>query len=223
MAQFGIRDAESGLSDVNEGVEPRIGVSSVHNGSIIASSLRNVELAPQLLEANERRGSYPRYSPPPEVAEMPANDYRDVLVTSPTQWDGIDDRPTEAVPGNSQHPPVINVGSGLDLDFSGRKDKEISEYASSLRSPASPSVDSPGRQPSPMPPIPGPKPAAYAPAPAVEADRADIWSLPSQRPDSRAGAGGGGMLKVANPTEDEEDWGQEAIMHMNLAGHRNVS
>lgn len=230
MAQFGIRDAESGLSDVNEGVEPRMGVSSVRNGSVIASSLRNVELAPQLLEqneANERRESYTRYSPPPGVAEMPANDYRDMLVTSPTQWDDgtirSDNTPTEARPGNSKYPPVTSVGSGLDLDFLGRKDKEISEYASSLRSPTLPSVDSLGRQPSPMPPAPGPKPAAYAPVPAVEADRADIWSLPSQRPDSRAGAGGGGMLKVANPTEDEEDWGHEAIMHMNLAGHRNVS
>merc|ERR1712093_822384 len=40
MAQFGIRDADSGLSDVTETIEPRSGVGSVRNGSVIASSLR---------------------------------------------------------------------------------------------------------------------------------------------------------------------------------------
>ena len=47
----------------------------------------------------------------------------------------------------------------------------------------------------------------------------DLRSLPSQQ---RASGGGGGGLRVANASTDEDDdaadWPQEAIMHMNLAG-----
>lgn len=203
MAQFGIRDADAALSDVNEGVEPRTGVSSVRNGSVMASSLRHVESAPHLLEQNEadaRYESYARYSPPPGVVEMPGDEYNDVRVTPTSERNdgtiGSDDTPTE---GRSEHAMYGYAQS----------DTPIFD-------------DRPDRQPLPMPPVPGQKSSAYPLPLPVAGEREDIWSLPSQRPASNSG-GGNGMLKVANPTEDEDDWGHEAIMHMNLAGHRNFN
>jgi len=38
----------------------------------------------------------------------------------------------------------------------------------------------------------------------------DLWTMPSQRQ--------GGLRAVNRSEADEEEWPQEAIMHMNLAG-----
>jgi hypothetical protein len=48
----------------------------------------------------------------------------------------------------------------------------------------------------------------------------DRWSLPSQHHGAGGRAGGGGGLRVANrdSTNSNEEWAQEAIMHMNFAG-----
>lgn len=199
MAQFGIRDADAALENANEGAEPRIDGSSVRNSSIIASSLRNVETAPQLTEGNEadaRRQSYTTYSPPPGVVEMPVSEYRDIPIASAAPSENT---PTEARPGV----------------------QELEAPSSSTAEYDEPRFGGPERHASPMPPQPGPKPPSYPPpqVPSLGERKRDTWTLPSQRPISHAGPGNDGILKVANPTT-EEDWGQEAIMHMNLAGQR---
>lgn len=205
MAQFGIRDAEGGLAEVRETTEPQTRMSSVRNGSVIASSLRNVELVSDQA-SRDVHDSYIRYSPPPGVVEMPASDYRDILVESTKQEDDAtvrsDDTPTEARPG---HATIPGTTEGLNME---RTSGETGEYAHEL------GTDHPGQQLPLLPPMPGPKPAPY---------NADLWSLPSQRAQSNSGQSFGGGLKIANPTDEDDDWGQEAIMHMNLAGHRNFT
>ncbi|KFY84271.1 hypothetical protein V500_09440 [Pseudogymnoascus sp. VKM F-4518 (FW-2643)] len=213
MAQFGIRDADAALADVNEGAEPRIDASSVRNSSIIASSLRNVETAPQLTEGSEadaRRQSYTTYSPPPGVVEMPVSEYRDIPIASAGPSENT---PTEARPDSS-------ISRNRDLNASNIQ--ELEAPSSSTAGYDERRFGGPERHPSPMPPQPGPKPPAYPPPPlpGLGERKRDTWTLPSQRPVSHAGSGNDGILKVANPTT-EEDWGQEAIMHMNLAGHRD--
>lgn len=212
MAQFGIRDADAALADVNEGAEPRIDASSVRNSSIIASSLRNVETAPQLTEGSEadaRRQSYTTYSPPPGVVEMPVSEYRDIPIASAGPSENT---PTEARPDSS-------ISRNRDLNTSNIQELEA---PSSTAGYDERRFGGPERHPSPMPPQPGPKPPAYPPPPlpGLGERKRDTWTLPSQRPVSHAGSGNDGILKVANPTTDE-GWGQEAIMHMNLAGHRD--
>jgi hypothetical protein len=208
MAQFGIRDADAALAEGNEGAEPRIDASSVRNSSIIASSLRNVETAPQLTEANEAdaRQSYVAPSPPPGVVEMPVSEYREIPIASAAPSDNT---PTEARPGSS-----INNTSNV---------QELEAPSSSTAEYGEPGFGGPERHASPMPPQPGPKPPAYPPPPlpGLGERKRDTWTLPSQRPVSHAGSTSSGALKVANPTT-EEDWGQEAMMHMNLAGRRDL-
>ena len=229
MAQFGIRDTEGGLSDVMEGSEPRTGgaPSARGNGSVMErSSLRNVESITDT--PRDRRSSYNRYSPPPPPAgfvEMPAE-----------LTESRNETPTEARPGTNPNQPA----GGLNLDFSGRSDKQNSDYADSLRSPISTRgpgfPGAPDRQPSPLPPAPGPKPPSYMsqpmpdqpppPPPNQQQQQGDLYSLPSQQrqsedgPSSRPATG----LRVANPSaESDDDWQKEALGYMSYAGRRHVS
>lgn len=202
MAQFGIRDADSALSDVTEGAEPRTGPTSVRNGSgsIVASSLRNVESASQM--SRDRRASY--MPPPPGVAEMPADSTTPHSVHGTTSGDS-------RLGHRKANSSVNTTGAGaLDLDFSGNRDRENAEYADSLRSPLSPSGGggfgtAPERQASPMPPAPGPKPTAYANQPTTEANTVE---------------GKMGGLRIANPSQGEDDWGKEALGYLSYADKR---
>lgn len=234
MAQFGIRDAEGGLSDVMEGSEPRTGgaPSARGNGSVMErSSLRNVESISDM--PRDRRSSYNRYSPPPPPAgfvEMPAE-----------LSESRNETPIEGRPGTNPNQPT----GGLNLDFSGRSDKQNSDYADSLRSPTSARgpgfPGAPERQQSPLPPAPGPKPPSYMSQPMPDQpppppptqqqqqqqqQRGDIYSLPSQQrqsedePSSRPPTG----LRIANPSaESDDEWQKEALGYMSYAGRRHVS
>lgn len=201
MAQFGIRDADAALSDVTETMEPRSGVASLRNGTPVASSLRNVESAPQIVEQHEyerqRRQSQNSFAPlPTGISEMPAQNYDDSILDSPREGNGAsmksDDTPTDTLkhfelPGDNYN-YENNKFPGLGEDFT-----------------------VPGFEtPDPSPPRVGPKPGSSPPMdlPAVEGREGDLWSLPSQ----------GGGLRVHNADEENDDWKQDAIMHMNLAG-----
>ena len=230
MAQFGIRDAEGGLSDVMEGSEPRTGGASSArgNGSVMErSSLRNVESISDM--PRDGRSSYNRYSPPPPPSgfvEMPAE-----------LSESRNETPTEARPGTNPNQPA----GGLNLDFSGRNDKQNSDYADSLRSPTSARgpgfPGAPDRQPSPLPPAPGPKPPRYMSQPMPDQpppppptqqqqQQGDLYSLPSQQrqsedgPSSRPATG----LRIANPSaESDDEWQKEALGYMSYAGRKHVS
>jgi hypothetical protein len=205
MAQFGIRDPDSGLSDVTEGMEPRSSAASLRNGSAMASSVRNVESAPQTLGGEldrQRVQSQPSFAPlPTGISEMPAINYND-SVTSPTEDDTVpstrsDDTPTDTrtdhfeLPGDNYDPEKDNFNFGVNTF-------EVPAFG----------VSEPPQVP---PPRVGPKPGSSpSDLPAVEGRAGDLWSLPSQQ------AQGG--LRVQNGSDDDDDWKNDAIMHMNLAG-----
>ena len=196
MAQFGIRDAEPALSDVTETIEPRSRIASVRNGTTIASSLRNVEQAPQIVEQREyeQQQGAPQngFVPVPSgVSEMPAINYND-------RPESMDDE----TPTGDRH--------GFQFELPANSfDSEKHEYLSRTdtdRRPLSIESDTPVVPP----PRIGPKPTSpqlNAPDPV----QGDLWSLPSQQR---------GGLRVQNAASDDEDdsWKSDAIMHMNLAG-----
>jgi hypothetical protein len=201
MAQFGIRDAESGLSDVTEAIEPR---SSMRNSSVMGSSLRNVEPAPQIIEEREAEQHQPAtrdsYVPAPVgVAEMPAQLYDksgagSVHASASTY---SDDTPTDKQKAQSELP-----GDGLGTE---RGDlPEIPD--SSFMVPGLESDEPPPRKPS------KPNVRQSVILPAVEGREGDLWSLPSQQ------AAGGHKVKNSEGNDEEDDsWKDDAIMHMNLA------
>jgi len=199
MAQFGIRDADSALSDVTETMEPRSGIASLRNGSVMASSLRNVEPAPHILEERElerqRVQAQNSFAPlPTGISEMPAQNYNESILSSPTAENG-DDTPTDNQKGQFELPSD---------DFDPEKDNFLDTDENSLGFDTS---DAP-------PPRVGPKPEMpQTPLPAVEGREGDLWSLPSQK---------SGGLRVQNASSDDEDdsWKNDAIMHMNLAGRK---
>lgn len=194
MAQFGIRDADSGLTEAADAMEAR---ASLRNSSVMGSSLRNVEHAPQIIEEREAeqrqaegRDSY--VSIPVGISEMPAQNYDDPG-PRPFSADtpGDNQRRHSELPGNNDSRPDNHNFLGISN--------------SSFVVPGFETRDEP-------PPRAGPKPDMRQSVilPAVEG-REDLWNLPSQQT---------GGLRVKNATSDEEDdnsWKDDAIMHMNLA------
>ena len=208
MAQFGIRDPDSALSDVTETMEPRSGIASLKNGngSVIASSLRTAEVAPQILEEREMERqqlqSENNFIPlPVGISEMPAQNYNESLLGSPTGNGAStksDDTPTDTRRNHFELPKDdFDPENDKFLDDLGRDDFTIPEFST-------------GESPD-APPRVGPKPGSRDSLPAVDGRDGDIWSLPSQQR---------GGLRVQNAGDEDEDdsWKLNAVMHMNLAG-----
>ena len=210
MAQFGIRDADSALSDVTETIEPRSGIVSLKNGSVIASSLRKAEVAPQIIEERESErqqvNAQNSFVPlPTGISEMPAQDYNENVINSPTSdyhqnaaSTKSDDTPTDArmnhfeLPSDDYDPEISNFmvdGAEFTIPSFGVGEDVVSSDA---------------------PPRVGPKPGSRDSLPAVDGRDGDLWSLPSQQR---------GGLRVQNVDEEDDDaWKNDAVMHMNLAG-----
>lgn len=208
MAQFGIRDADSGLSDVTEGLEPRSGVTSLRNGSVMASSLRNVESAPHILEQRQferQQAQAQNFAPlPTGISEMPAQNYNDSIVGSPKEEYGASTKSDDTPTDTRQRQFELPIQSYLP---------EKAEFLD-----GSNNYEIPGFEPSEVPRVPpprvGPKPTTpQSTLPAVEGREGDLWSLPSQQR-----AGGLRVQNAASDDDDDDDWKNDAIMHMNLAG-----
>lgn len=207
MAQFGIRDPESALSDITETpMEPRTAVASLRNSSVMASSLRNVEPAPQILEERElerqRTQGQNNFVPlPTGISEMPAYNYNDSIAGGDASVKS-DDTPTDNRRGHFELPAE---------EYDPHKNILPAQSANDFTVPGFGTFDSSGSSPPPV----GPKPGNANPQinlPGNEA-RGDIWSLPSQQT--------GGGLRIQNGTSDDDDdesWKGDALMHMNLAG-----
>jgi hypothetical protein len=199
MAQFGIRDPDSALPDVMESIEPRSGMNSIRNSSVMASSLRNVEPAPQILEEQEferqREQSHHSFIPlPTGISEMPAMSYDDSMTGSLRHGNGAsiqsDDTPTNKHQGHFELPGNNWEGEKNRLPTMSTNDFVVPGFEEE-------------------PPSVGPKPG-YASHPEPQPHSGDLWSLPSQQPR--------GGLRIQNGASDDEDdsWKQDAIMHMNL-------
>lgn len=224
MAQFGIRDADSALSDITETMENRTttGLVSLRNGSVMASSLRNVEPAPQIVEQEEadvERAIRESLSLPEGYVEMPAVSYEDSIQETPEESPEIEDEGTVA----SDNTPTNRFASDFELPAINLTTGDGSLIEPGMSSPLYlPSLAAPEVPP----PRVGPKPnLAASPSspgelPTVDGrPGSDIYStLPSQRSSATGG------LRIHNPEDsDPDEWPQEAIMHMNLAGSRGHS
>lgn len=203
MAQFAIRDPNTNLGDLSEGIEPRgSGKNSLKNGSILGSrsSLRHVD-PPQRIQSGN-------FAPIPQgVVEMPAQNYNNSIVESPRQENAngtsmkSDDTPTDNRKERFELPiqrfdegPMMPVPN-FDFDI-----------------PSNPFVESEDTTQLKVAPKSSNRPqSGYLPA--VEGrTTGDLWSLPSQQR---------GGLRVHNVDEDEDEddqWKSDAMMHMNLAG-----
>lgn len=198
MAQFGIREPETALSDVTETMEPRSRVSSVRNGGAFASSLRNVESAPQILEQHEyEQQAQNNFIPVPSgISEMPAINY--------------DERPgslhdDETPTADNRHEFQFELPAN---SFDSNK-HEFLTRTNTDRRPLSIESDTPD--------VPPPRIGAKPMSPNLsfpDPVQGDLWSLPSQQR-------GGLRVQNAGSDDDENDsWKNDAIMHMNLAGGR---
>jgi hypothetical protein len=200
MAQFGIRDPDSALPDVMESIEPRSGINSIRNSSVMASSLRNVEPAPQILEEQEferqREQAQNNFIPlPAGISEMPAMSYGDSMADSSRHGNGAsiqsDDTPTNSHPGHFELPDNNWEGKKNNLPTMSTSDFVIPGFEEG-------------------PPSVGPKPG-YASHPEPQQHSGDRWNLPSQQP-----RGGLRIQNGASDDEEDDSWKQDAIMHMNL-------
>ncbi len=197
MAQFGIRDADSALSDVIETIEPRSGIVSLKNGSVVASSLRNAEVAPQIIEEGEteRQAQDSHVHLPQGISEMPAHNYNESPMGSST-GNGASSKSDDTSTDTRRNP--IDAFDPEDNLLSKPEDLVIPDFGPS--------------DPSDVPPPVGLKPGDRDSLPAVDG-RGDLWSLPSQQRHV-------GGLRVQNTASDDEgdDWKKDVVMHMNLAG-----
>lgn len=199
MAQFGIRDTDSALQDVME--EPRgTGLVSLRNGSVMTSSLRNIESAPQILEQRQIEQQYQKHQylqdSPPKVdaaaylAELPTQQFDDMEPES--SFNAVESIKSDDTPTNIRD-SHFELANSPELVHGNENTVVLSDIP---------------------PPHVGPKPSSplplSSPLPAVEGREGDIWTLPSQRP-------AGGLHVQNSSVGDDSEWPQEAIMHMNLS------
>jgi len=209
MAQFGIRDPDSAMSDITETIEPRSRLPSLRtgtmNGSVIASSLRNAEVAPQIIEQREieRQQLHLQNSfvpLPTGISEMPDRNYNESILGSPT-GNGRASTKSDDTPTGPRNHQFELPSDGFDAEKNSFMDSVGDEFVV------------PGFSNTPEPPRVGPKPGTRDSLPAVDGRDGDLWSLPSQHRQ-----GGGLRVHNADADSDDEDWQKDAIMHMNLAG-----
>ncbi|CCU80433.1 AMP binding domain-containing protein [Blumeria hordei DH14] len=187
MAQFAIRDPESGLSDVSEALETRSGIASLRHGSTRASSLRNPEIVPPINE--EAQANHYHLIPLPiGISEMPAQDIQCLKVDEnfiPTE------RQNSFITrqSNSYAKPdrcVTTSATDFDFDLPGPK-VESSNHTEANKH----------------------KWKSEITLPAVEGR--ELWACSDQK------VAHGDLRVLNNHNDDDDSWKNDAIMHMNLA------
>ncbi|KAL8866994.1 MAG: hypothetical protein Q9174_005948 [Haloplaca sp. 1 TL-2023] len=246
IAQFGIRDADGADSSITEVAEPR---SSGGSAVGVGSSLRHVETA-TTPRADQENGPVELAGAPYESSilespplDVPHDDRDDTPTGGPNNNNHIqsDSNADGRYRSNSANAPQM-VTSG-DY-FPPQKDHADSYTAYSphsqyQRKPSNHYNISPLEEPDTGPKFDfNPSSASVPPRydskalPASsDPQRSDLYNLPSQSrqaPSSRNVSGGssrgGGGLRVANVADDdEEDWPQEALRHMNLSRDESTS
>jgi hypothetical protein len=242
MAQFAIRDMDGPFNGGDTTMLHRQSTagsirSVSHGGGPVASSLRNVEQAPQILEQDEADlqqqmdalSALPGRSASTIVempAELPPQQVQTQTQQFPTRRSSIApsvaDRqsvawqhgappgylPQQGYPQHDQYPPQINTGGPRRLTI---------VNADSVPSPSSTLGPS---NPYPAPGVVSPLSTMTAGSggsgserrqsrlPAIDGREALTWDDDS--------AGGHAGQQGAGPEDD--DWTRDAIMHMNLAG-----
>lgn len=222
IAQFGIRDPDGADSQITEVAEPRSAVGSVRG---VGSSLKNVET----ITEHPRQHPQQDFAPlPTGVSEMPTP-YESSIVESPplppTEEDR-DETPTEI---------RSNFADDAELYLHTPQDPPQDDYyshTSHLSEPpehafqfSPPTYDNPLSSNPPLQPQYASTPILSRP---LETTRPPFPPRQqSQEYSAGRGIGNGGGLRVANTTaagagvgDEEDEWPQEAIMHMNLGSGR---
>ncbi|KAI9701081.1 MAG: hypothetical protein M1836_001750 [Candelina mexicana] len=222
IAQFGIRDPDGADSQITEVAEPRSGGPSTRNGSILgAGSLRQTEgssgLADekrQLQQHNQQHQE--QYTPlPTGISEMPAQFDKDSIeeAASAEHEYGSDDTPTDVHNGHSELEDNQRTGSPVEIsagyyqhdddDHQFRQD-----WAAANRAMEATETEYYDDKPLPL----RPNPTVNLPS-VTGRDRLTPEKDRGSRPPKQQG----GLRALNRDEEDEEDYPQEAIMHMNLA------
>ncbi|KAI1005448.1 Uncharacterized protein K3495_g2765 [Podosphaera aphanis] len=196
MAQFAIRDPDSGLSDITETLGPRSGIASLRNGSTRASSLRNPEPAPPIAEEDfnlHQQSPRDHFVPlPVGISEMSAQNYESPIAT-PTRGKHVSTENNDITTNNQQthfELPDNDQNAMAAFDFQLPSIDHSSALSQHYNSHCEPNLGKP--------------------LPAVEGR--DVWIHSSQL-ETHASMGSGNK-----PQEEEDDsWKNDAIMHMNLA------
>ena len=209
IAQFGIRDPDGADSQITEVPEPHISdAPSYRRGSMATTEHRQSVGASEISPLGTEQSQ--AYAPlPTGISEMPA-DYENSIMESPPL-----PLVPEKVPLDNPELPPDHPHNRYDPDATPQAELAAFDYDSTP--PPPPRFDS--------------KPTMTLPSVTGRdslVPEGEINRLPSQlKPGHGAGpsaVGPGRGLHVANAgSEDENDgWGQEAIMHMNLAGGGDV-
>lgn len=232
MAQFGIRDPDSGLAGFEQPDRRSNGGNIRKSGSVITNSLRNIERAPQIIE-QEEWVSQPWQQPQQHndrtplltgVSEMPAISYdgtsltspqSPVIICSPESQDTTRSHTFELSAQNDSLLPNPLAQNGRQDTFASSFDT-TSTFVTASATPPPPRVG----------PKPGQEQLREQPQAHVlpgESRDGNKWQVPN----GSSGGSGDGGLRVLNASSDDsdddddervsEEWPKEAIMHMNLA------
>ena len=220
IAQFGIRDPEAADSQITEVAEPRSAVGSIRG---IGSSLKNVETIteqPPRLQQD--------FAPLPlGVSEMPApQPYESSIVESPPLHPTEEDRdetPTELrsdFVDDAELYLSIPQDNGQENYYSQQHPQEPPEHAFNFSPPSHENPFTLNTASSPTSNY-----DAHSLSSPLDPSRTQFPPRQQSTEYSSGGratgagnGGGAGALHVANATsaEEEDEWPQEAIMHMNL-------
>ncbi|RKF58969.1 Uncharacterized protein C56F8.02 [Erysiphe neolycopersici] len=198
MAQFRIRDPESGLSDVTEIHEPRSRIASPTNASTRTNSLQNIEAVSPSSERGFRlqntKSQLNYVSLPFEISEMSAENYEVAPKISPTQ-ETFFSSSSNCTPTDIQ---CYHSGSKI-------KDQDTDKYFGDTFVHELAGAEVAGLSKETMPQD---EEKVRQNLPGI--DGRDIWTLPSQK-SSREG-----QKDLNDDNDDDESWKDDAIMHMNL-------
>ncbi len=225
IAQFGIRDPDGADSQITEVAEPRSAVGSVRG---IGSSLKNVETITEHPRQHLRQDFAPL---PAGVSEMPAP-YESSIVESPPLPPAEEDR--DETPTEIRSNFVDDAELYLHTPEEPPQDDYYSHTSHHSEPPEHAFQFSPLAYDNPLSSNPPVRPH-YDTDPIVSRPLENTRPQFPPRQQSQeystgrgiGNGGGGGGLRVANTTgagagvgDEEDEWPQEAIMHMNLGSDR---
>ncbi|POS85972.1 hypothetical protein EPUL_002722, partial [Erysiphe pulchra] len=198
MAQFRIRDPESGLSDVTEIHEPRSRIASPTNVSTRTNSLQNNEAVSPSSERGFRlqntKSQLNYVSLPLGISEMSAENYEVAPKISPTQ-ETFFSTTSDSTPTDAQY---YQSGSKI-------KDQDTDGYFGDTFAHELPGAEAASLS---KESILQDEEKVRRKLPGV--DGRDLWTLPSQRPSRER------QKDKNDDNDDDESWKDDAIMHMNL-------
>ncbi len=215
IAQFGIRDPEAADSQITEVAEPRSAIGSVRG---IGSSLKNVET---ITEHPNRHRPQQDFAPIPiGVSEMPAP-YESSIVESPPFSPVEEDR--DETPTEIRNDFVDDAE--LYLDTPQNPPQNPYDYSHQPEPPEHAFNFSSQTHGNPLALNPSPITSAPQSHYSLDSNPTLPQPLETSRPqfpprqqsqEYSAGRGGLGVVNPAATGDDEDEWPQEAIMHMNL-------